>query len=244
MLWDRVQDDRARAGRRALFNGPVFSADTITPDRITGHWTEYRRVLAQMQHCALFDTLRIRSLAVTGLLQCADGLILGRRETDSVYQAGIWQSPPAGSVERRASTSDRERRASTSGRERRASTSSRERRTSPAQAEGHEAVDLAEQLLAECEEELGLPAEAVRILQPVAAIEHPGSHIVDVAFLMRTALGFEEVEHLWRAHGNREYDQLRHIDLHAAHAAGAPADMALLPTTKVLFAHWLRRGIL
>ncbi len=90
-----------RAERPGLFNGRVFCADRIAPDRIEGHWTEYRRVLAQLRHPELFDRLRIRALAVNGLIECADGLILGRRHAKAIYLPGFWQSPPAGNVEMR-----------------------------------------------------------------------------------------------------------------------------------------------
>ncbi len=90
-----------RATRPGLFNGRVFCADRIAPDRIDGHWTEYRRVLTQMRHPELFDRLRIRALAVNGLIECADGLVLGRRHAGAIYLPGFWQSPPAGNVEAR-----------------------------------------------------------------------------------------------------------------------------------------------
>ncbi|HYZ64068.1 MAG TPA: hypothetical protein VE650_16590 [Acetobacteraceae bacterium] len=89
---------RARAAR-PLFNGQVFCADRITPERIDGHWTEYRRAVAQMVDPALKDALRIRSLAVCGALCGPDGVLAGLRDTNAVYQAGEWQLPPAGSVD-------------------------------------------------------------------------------------------------------------------------------------------------
>ncbi len=174
------QDERRTRPR--LFNGTVFSADRITAAGIEGHWTEYRRALAQLRAPALFDGLRIRALAVTGLLECADGIVLARREAGSVYQPGTWQSPPAGSVERRSGT----------------------------QGGGHVggAVDLEAQILDECEEELGLPARDLAVLRPVLAIEHPGSRIVDVGMTLRTERHFSAVEAAWRVGGNREYDRL------------------------------------
>ncbi len=189
-----------RRARPRLFNGTVFSADRVTAAGIEGHWTEYRRALAQLRAPALFDTLRIRALAVTGLLQCADGIVLARREAGSVYQPGTWQSPPAGSVERRPGT----RGGSHGG-----------------------AVDLAAQILEECEEELGLPAHDLAVLRAVLAIEHPGSHIVDVGMTLRTAQHFAAVEAAWRVGGNREYDQL---------ALLTPPGPELLPTTRALIA--------
>lgn len=88
-----------------LFNGTVFSADRILVadgvGRVEGHWSEFRRVLAQMREPRLFDALGLRPLAVCGWLRCADGLVLGRREAGAAYQPGGWQGVPAGSVERR-----------------------------------------------------------------------------------------------------------------------------------------------
>ncbi len=199
----------ALAARPRLFNGTVFSADHIEAGRIEGHWTEYRRVLAQVRAPALFESLRIRSLAVNGLLACADGIVLGRRDTASVYQPGVWQSPPAGSVERRAS----------------------------GEADG---VDLAAQLLAECEEELGLAAADVTVLRPTAAVEHPHSRIVDVGILLRTRLDFVAVRAAWLARGNREYDQLRLVSPNSVNNLGEVDGLALLPTTTTLIGSWRR----
>ena len=87
-----------------LFNGRVFCADTVTPARIEGHWTEYRRVVAQMRDPTLFHTLQVRSLAVCGILSGPDGVAIGRREPHSAYQPGLWQLPPAGSVDQGSAT--------------------------------------------------------------------------------------------------------------------------------------------
>jgi hypothetical protein len=94
-LWAAAQ--RRLSGR--LFNGRVFSADVITPRLVCGHWTEFRRIVAQMDRHDLFPVLGLRSLAVGGVLMCPDGVVFGRRPLDAVYQAGEWQLPPAGSVD-------------------------------------------------------------------------------------------------------------------------------------------------
>nr|WP_063908389.1 hypothetical protein [Acetobacter malorum] len=85
----------------ALFNGCVFSADHVSRTGISGHWTDYRSVLAQMKNPALFMQLRLQPLAVIGLLETPEGYVLGRRHPSSLYQGNFWQSPPAGSIERR-----------------------------------------------------------------------------------------------------------------------------------------------
>ncbi|WP_244183673.1 MULTISPECIES: NUDIX hydrolase [Acetobacter] len=97
---------QARQKTPALFNGCVFTADRITATTISGHWTEYRRVFAQMKNPALFPHLRLQSLAVIGLLETPDGYVLGRRHPSSLYQGNFWQSPPAGSIEKRGECAD------------------------------------------------------------------------------------------------------------------------------------------
>ena len=89
-----------------LFNGHIFTADVITPELISGHWTEFRRSLAQIERPELYDDLRVRSLAVNGVIRCDEGVLIARRSRRAVYQAGQWQLPPAGSVERRAERAD------------------------------------------------------------------------------------------------------------------------------------------
>ena len=102
VLWQaairRVED--GGAGR--LFNGQVFSADTITPTLITGHMTEFRRIVAQMDDPDLAGALAVRPLAVCGVVRGPGGVVIGRRPAAAVYQAGLWQLPPAGSVDHHA----------------------------------------------------------------------------------------------------------------------------------------------
>lgn len=90
--------EQARLGN-VLFNGRVFSGDVITPELVTGHWTEYRRIVAQLRRPELYEAIRIRPLAVGGIIHSPDGFIFGRRQPKAVYQAGEWQLPPAGNVD-------------------------------------------------------------------------------------------------------------------------------------------------
>ncbi len=85
-----------------MFNGKVFSVDRIAPDRIEGHLTEFRRIVAQMEDHSLFPALGIRPLSTCGVLRCAGGVAIGRRPAAAIYQPGMWQLAPAGSVDSRA----------------------------------------------------------------------------------------------------------------------------------------------
>jgi hypothetical protein len=96
--WAAAQD--FTGGR--LFNGRIFCADVITKRLICGHWSEYRREVAQLARHDLWPVLAQRSLAVGGVLRCADGVVFGRRPDRAIYQPGEWQLPPAGTVDRSA----------------------------------------------------------------------------------------------------------------------------------------------
>jgi hypothetical protein len=52
-LWAAASARVAAGGAGQLFNGRVFSIDSIAPDRIAGHLTEYRRLVAQVEDHAL-----------------------------------------------------------------------------------------------------------------------------------------------------------------------------------------------
>lgn len=105
-LWQAARERVAAGGAGRLFNGRVFSIDSISPRLVTGHVTEFRRIVAQMERPALFTELGVRPLAVCGVLRCADGVVVGRRHRGAVYQGGMWQLPPAGSVDASAVGAD------------------------------------------------------------------------------------------------------------------------------------------
>ena len=95
---DRIWAEAQIRMNGALFNGRVFSADVITPRLICGHWTEFRRIVAQMHRADLVHLIGARPLSVGGVIHGPDGVIFGRRPQGAIYQAGEWQLPPAGSV--------------------------------------------------------------------------------------------------------------------------------------------------
>ena len=96
---DRIWAEAQIRMNGALFNGRVFSADVITPRLICGHWTEFRRIVAQMHRADLVHLIGARPLSVGGVIHGPDGVIFGRRPQGAIYQAGEWQLPPAGSVD-------------------------------------------------------------------------------------------------------------------------------------------------
>jgi hypothetical protein len=105
-LWRLASERVSAGGAGRMFNGRVFSADAISPHQVSGHLTEYRRLVAQIERPELFAELRVRSFAVCGVLRCQDGVVIGQRHRAAVYQAGMWQLPPAGSVDAGAVAED------------------------------------------------------------------------------------------------------------------------------------------
>jgi hypothetical protein len=101
-LWEAAQ---ARMGGR-LFNGRVFCADTVTPALVSGHWTEFRRVVARIDRHDLAEALPVRPLAAGGVIVGDGFVVFGRRPAGAVYQAGEWQLPPAGSLDQGAAGAD------------------------------------------------------------------------------------------------------------------------------------------
>ena len=87
---------------RLLFNGTLFSVAAIEKGRIAGHFIEYRRYHAQRREPGLFPELRVRPLAVTGLLEIAEGIVFGCRGTAVAQESGAWELAPAGGIDRDA----------------------------------------------------------------------------------------------------------------------------------------------
>lgn len=82
-----------------LFDGGIVSVASIDGNRIIGRRAEYRWLLAQSRDASIFKWSQVRPLAVTGLLFCQDGIVIGRR-SKSVYQfPGLGELAPSGSVD-------------------------------------------------------------------------------------------------------------------------------------------------
>lgn len=97
-LWRQEQARRAAP----LFNGELLSVVSLAPSRIEARVAEYRCFVAQRGDPSLSAQLRVRPLAVSGLLRCRDGIVFGRRAATSTQDAGRWELVPSGGVDRRA----------------------------------------------------------------------------------------------------------------------------------------------
>lgn len=93
-------------GRKTLFDGQLYSVRNIDPDIITVTRTSYRHFFAQTRDPSLFETLFIRPIAITAVLECPDGLVFGRRSSDVAFDSSLWELGPSGTIDDSAETSD------------------------------------------------------------------------------------------------------------------------------------------
>lgn len=90
--------EKARRGIH-LTNGQVYTLAEFRPDYILVHPSEYKYVLAQRRSSNLQrEELGVQPLGVTGILVCADGVVLGRRGSGVTDDVGLWEPAPAGGL--------------------------------------------------------------------------------------------------------------------------------------------------
>lgn len=96
-LWDCANDRRGGA----LFNGRLLSISAMNEPpgagTVWGRFTEYRRFMAQLEDPSLYGELQVNPLAVTGLIDCADGILIGKRG-EVTEDAEYWEVLPSGGV--------------------------------------------------------------------------------------------------------------------------------------------------
>lgn len=196
----------------SLFNGAVFSADILGASTIIGHWTEFRRVVAQVSDPCLYAKLALRPVSVSGLLLCSDAasnesaagaaVILGRRSAHSIFQASIWQLAPAGSLDDSALKQPSE-------------------------------VDWYRQLLRELREEVGVPAEAVQIAGPICMVEYPDIHSLEIGVPLLCRWHSRAVLEAHRSSGNSEYEELRAVGIADLTTATSQLGARLSPPARI-----------
>ena len=94
-LWQMEQTRRGAA----VFNSSLLSAVESSSQQIVGRVVEYRLLVAQRARPELYDVLQVRPVAVSGLLECADGIVFGRRAATVTQDAGLWELVPSGGLD-------------------------------------------------------------------------------------------------------------------------------------------------
>lgn len=174
-LWQEAKAERGDG----LFNGGILSLDGIEDDCLKCSATEYKFFLAQRRKPSLFSLLKIRCLAVSGLLQCRDGLVLGQRSQAMTQDAGFWEFVPSGGIEPSAIKNDTAN------------------------------IDFISQLRAELLEETGISWKHVVESHPVLLVEDEENRVVDIIVRLDCpGLSREQILELHKNLVSREYVQL------------------------------------
>lgn len=92
-LWQREL-----AGGRRLFNGRVFSLERLEGGTAYGHLAQYKWYMAQLADPSLIPYLRVRSLAVSGLVIAQGQVLFGRRHPALALEGGLWELTPSGTI--------------------------------------------------------------------------------------------------------------------------------------------------
>lgn len=187
-LWQEAKAERGDG----LFNGGILSLDGIEDGCLKCSATEYKFFLAQRRKPSLFSLLKIRCLAVSGLLQCHDGLVLGQRSLATTQDAGCWEFVPSGGIEPSAVKN------------------------------GTDNIDFISQLRAELFEETGIDWKHVVDSHPVLLVEDEKNRVVDIVVrLYCPELSREQVLELHRNLASREYEQIAVVSAQELSKSGA-----------------------
>jgi len=94
-FWSKAQ--LASVGK--LHNGKILSCLRAGTGEIAAEIREYKQLIAQLGDPNLFVDLKLRPLAVSGILVCPDGLVFGERSIEVTQHPGKWELVPSGGVD-------------------------------------------------------------------------------------------------------------------------------------------------
>ena len=89
-----------------LFNGEVLSFVSCEKGILEARITDYRTYLAQLREPSLYDQLKVRTLALSGLVVVESDVVFGRRADYLTQDAGKWELVPSGGLTPRAIRKD------------------------------------------------------------------------------------------------------------------------------------------
>ncbi|MFZ5425354.1 MAG: hypothetical protein ACOZEN_00125 [Thermodesulfobacteriota bacterium] len=93
-IWETL-----KASRPGLFDGTLFSLDRFESGAAVGFVARYKWYAAQLEDPSLFPELRVRSLALTGVVTANGHAIFGRRRPGLAIEGGLWEFAPSGTID-------------------------------------------------------------------------------------------------------------------------------------------------
>ena len=92
----------------SLFNAPLFSLEQLDLDSLSlsGYFVPYKYWLFQRQNPDLYSQLKIRPLAVSGVISVNGEYLLGKRSEKMTQDPGLWEFCPSGGIDSDSLTDD------------------------------------------------------------------------------------------------------------------------------------------
>ncbi len=90
----------------AKYDGTLYSVVSRDEDRWNCQKVPYRWFYAQRREPSLFAPTNIRLLAITGIITCDNGFLVGQRANNVEQDKGLWELLPAGGIDEQAINPD------------------------------------------------------------------------------------------------------------------------------------------
>ncbi len=82
-----------------LHNGLLYSVTALTDGKLVVRPEEYKNFIAQQRDPTLARILTVQPLAVSGVVECREGIVFGRRSQSNTTDRGAWELVPSGTVD-------------------------------------------------------------------------------------------------------------------------------------------------
>ena len=94
-IWNEYQKNNKYSGS----NGKILSVDIISNSKITLKIIEYKFFYAKIKNPRLLKKIKIQPLAVSGILVCNDGIVIGKRSDTCLQNPSSWELVPSGGLD-------------------------------------------------------------------------------------------------------------------------------------------------
>lgn len=84
---------------RLLFDGLLFSVQSVEENCLHGHWVDYRYMIAQRYSPALQPVLKIVPLGISAFTTCGNLVLVGKRADHVANYPGCYECAPSGGVD-------------------------------------------------------------------------------------------------------------------------------------------------
>ena len=175
----------------SLYNGKILSVDQVLGDLVSCSLTEYRRLAVQRLRPEMFCDLNVRALAVSGMLFCKDGLVIGLRSSRNTQDQGLWELVPSGGI-------DPDSRGVTDAWS-----------AVCEEPKAFVSVDYLAQLKDELREEVGIDWSHIGSYETICLVEDLVEHVIDIVIRLNAPnLTISDIQNTHSRSGSAEYSRL------------------------------------